>query len=134
MNVPNSTGQCPVASTENQDKPALTLILERLAAIEARLQVPKKPRLTRSGKIQETPEEYQDRVGVSREVVAIGLLISGVTAHGVIANTIGVHRYSLTKAPEFARYRAMLGTLRSGGSVLSFINGYGVREESDDDE
>jgi hypothetical protein len=121
------------ASTEIQNPAALSIILERLNAIEERLKPPPKARLTRTGKIWETAEEYKERVGVSREVVAIGLLISGVTKNHLVADTIGVHRYSLTKAPEFARYRALIGTLQAGGSVLSFVNGQGVREESDDE-
>ena len=121
------------ASTEIQNPAALSIILERLNAIEERLKPSPKARLTRTGKIWETAEEYKERVGVSREVVAIGLLISGVTKNHLVADTIGVHRYSLTKAPEFARYRALIGTLQAGGSVLSFVNGQGVREESDDE-
>ena len=133
MNVHKFTGECPVTSTEIQNPAALSIILERLNAIEERLKPPPKARLTRTGKIWETAEEYKERVGVSREVVAIGLLISGVTKNHLVADTIGVHRYSLTKAPEFARYRALIGTLQAGGSVLSFVNGQGVREESDDE-
>lgn len=134
MDTQDYRGGAAVESTEIQNPDALAAILERLNAIEERLKPPPKARLTRTGKIQETPEEYRERVGASREVVAIGLLISGVTAHGIIAETIGVHRYSLTKSPEFARYRALLGTLRSGGSVLSFVNSSGVREDDSDDE
>jgi hypothetical protein len=134
MDTQNSSGGSAVESTKIQNPDALSVILERLAKIEEKLQPPKKARLTRTGKVWETQEEYMERVGVSREVVAIGLLISGVTKNYLVADTIGVHRYSLTKAPEFARYRALLGTLQAGGSVLSFVNSSGVREDESDDE
>jgi hypothetical protein len=146
-NEPNVTSPLRDGQSTNLDNPGGVdpgLMLNLLKTVQeinlkvnrlgAAMPSDSRKRKSRSGRTVETPQEYKERVGVDREVVAIALLVKGETCVSEVAKAVGVYRHTLAKSPQFKCYQALLGTLRAGGSVLSFVNSQGVRPESDDDE
>lgn len=62
----------------------------------------------KDGRATLTAEEYESLFGVSRCAQATTMWILGVTNLSVIASALGVHRTSLYRSGEFARFRCVM--------------------------
>lgn len=124
MNTSNFTGECPATSIANSaQSDALSLILERLEAIESKLgSTSPATKTTRAGRIYLSDSEYEQKYGVPRQTMAVALVMCGETVIQNIADRLFVHRVTLTKGSSFKTFRKYLGVLQSGNGVLSITD------------
>ena len=81
---------------------------QRRYLIQRLLTPRRKTKKAMDGRAILTAEEYESLFGVSRCAQATTMWILGVTNLSVIASAIGVHRTSLYRSGEFARFRCVM--------------------------
>lgn len=106
-------------------------LIHELGRIETLLEIPADGKRVsrRTGKLILSPQEFQDRYGVTRQSVAIGCVFDGVRTFAEIALRIGVDRWTLSKSKEFSVFRRVIGAMRQGFSPLSICDEDEVRNE-----
>jgi hypothetical protein len=81
---------------------------QRRYLIQRLLTPSEKTKRAKDGRATLTAEEYESLFGVSRCTQATTMWISGVRNRSVIAKAIGVHRSTLHRSGEFARFRCVM--------------------------
>lgn len=124
MNTSKFTGECPATPIAiSADSDQLTLILERLEAIESKLGAsPPAAKTTRAGRVFLSDSEYEEKYGVPRQTMAVALVMCGETRISNIADRLLVHRVTLAKGAAFKVFRKYLGVLQSRNGVLSMTD------------
>jgi hypothetical protein len=103
------TSATDISDAEKIDQWIFGLDLEvRRYLIQKLLTPSEKTKRAKDGRAILTAEEYESLFGVSRCAQATSMWILGVRNLSVIASALGVHRTSLYRSGEFARFRCVM--------------------------